>query len=118
MQIPSRILSRLYGTIEDAEEQDPNWPENPFIQLALIQEKTGALSKTLIDLNAATYNKVKPPTTPQIGFVEESQTVIDLHLEKMERKLEDQLLLTAAMCLRMLAWMNEPDEKAGSKSTD
>jgi len=116
MRIPSRVLSKLYEEIERAESLHPNWPENPFIQLAIIQEEVGEVTKALLDLNhsaAAQATNVQNPT--QMGFVEQSKAVAEAELNKKEMHLENELIQTAAMCIRMLSWMN--DEETGNQNT-
>lgn len=75
------ILSGIIQELIKAEEKHPNWPSDPFHQLAILTEESGEVAKAILD------------------YQDGKATLRDIKTELMQ---------TAAMCIRILKHL--PDE--------
>ena len=78
----SEILELIEEELQKAEKKHPNWPENIFKQAAIVSEETGEMVRACLHLE------------------DEGGSI---------HQIKDELIQTAAMCIRML--LNSPLEK-------
>ena len=107
MQIPSRVMILICDEIEHAEKKHPFWPTSLLHQVAILNEESGEVTKSVLHITEWEKAKFEHNSTRQIQKEE---------LERFYTELEKELAQTAAMAIRMLSNLrtDKRDEEAGS----